>query len=56
VDAPGDTDADAFELLVRVLGAHGLEGFGDLHGSAFGVGGQRNGLAGEEASVEVDDG
>ncbi len=56
VDAAGHADADAFEGAVAVCGSHGLHAVDDLGDGTRGFGDERDGLAGEEASVEIDEG
>src|SRR6266851_1442834 len=56
VDAAGHADADAFEGAIAVCSAHGLHALDDLGDGARGFGDERDGFAGEEASVEVYEG
>ncbi len=56
VDAAWHTDADAFERAIAVGGAHGLHALHDLVDGARRLGDKRDGFAGEEAAVEIDEG
>src|SRR5437879_2157646 len=55
VDATGHADADAFEGAVAGGGAHGLHAVDDLGDGTRGLGDERDGFAGEETAVEVDE-
>jgi len=55
VDAAGHADADTFEGAVAVCRSHGLHAMDDFCNGTRGFGDQRDGFAGEEAAVEVDE-